>query len=92
MTQAPATGTAALSWVRPTQNTDGSALADLAGYRIHHGMSATALDEVIEIQGASTTTYTFNQLVNGTHYFAVSAYSSTNVESTPSNVASKTIP
>ena len=37
---APATsGPAALSWTRPTQNTDGKALNDLAGYRVYFGTS-----------------------------------------------------
>jgi hypothetical protein len=30
----PATGSATLNWDAPTQNTDGTALADLAGYKI----------------------------------------------------------
>ncbi len=62
VTQAPATGTAQLSWTAPTQNTDGSSLSDLAGYHVYHGTSPTALTDVIEIDGTSMTTFTFDQL------------------------------
>ncbi len=33
-------GTATLSWTPPTQNTDGSPLTDLAGYRVYWGTSS----------------------------------------------------
>jgi len=32
-------GTALLSWTAPTENSDGSPLTDLAGYKIHYGSS-----------------------------------------------------
>src|SRR5690606_15761687 len=34
---------ATLSWVAPTQNTDGTTLTNLAGYRIHYGSSPSVL-------------------------------------------------
>ena len=37
-----ATGSAALSWAVPTENTDGTPLTNLAGYQIYYGTSATA--------------------------------------------------
>jgi hypothetical protein len=89
---AAATGTATLSWTAPTQNTDGSALTDLAGFRVYHGTSPGALNDVVQLPDAGTTTYTFNQLASGTHYFAVSAYTNSGVESALSGVGSKTIP
>jgi hypothetical protein len=92
VTAAAANGTAALSWAAPTQNTDGSALNDLAGYRVYHGLSASALTDVVQVQGTSTTTYTFTQLAAGTHYFAVAAFNSSGAESALSAVGSKTIP
>jgi hypothetical protein len=33
-------GRATLSWTAPTENTDGTTLANLAGYRIRYGTSA----------------------------------------------------
>lgn len=87
----PTTGSAALSWTTPSQNTDGSALTDLAGYRIYHGTSASALNDVVTVQGAGNTAYTFSQLPVGTHYFAVSAYTHAGMESARSGVGSKTV-
>ena len=88
---AAGSGAATLSWTAPTQNTDGSQLTDLAGYRVYHGASPNALDQMTQLPGASTTTYTFNQLSIGTHYFAVAAYNTSGVESALSGVGSKTI-
>lgn len=85
-------GIAALSWSTPTQNTDGSALTDLAGYRVYHGTSANSLNDMVTVQGGGNTAYTFSQLASGTHYFAVSAYTHAGVESSLSGVGSKVIP
>lgn len=87
-----ANGVATLSWTAPSLNTDDSALTDLAGYRVYHGTSAAALTDVVQVTGSATTTYTYNQLASGTHYFAVSAYNSSGVESGRSAAGSKTIP
>jgi hypothetical protein len=85
------TGSAALSWTAPTQNTDGSSLTDLAGYKVYHGTSSTSLSDVMWVAGSSATTYTYTALAAGTHYFAVSAYSSTGTESGLSSLGTKTI-
>lgn len=85
-------GSATLSWVAPTQNTDGSSLTNLAGYRIAYGTSASALNQTIDISNPSLTTYVVDDLAAGTWYFAVKAYTSAGAESALSNVASKTIP
>jgi Putative Ig domain len=87
-----ATGTAALSWSAPTQNTDGSSLTDLAGYRIYHGTNAGALSEVVELAGTATTSHMYNALASGTHYFAVTAFNTAGRESALSGVGSKIIP
>lgn len=88
---AAVSGTATVSWTAPTQNTDGTALGNLAGYKLYHGTSATALNDVVDLQGASWSSYTYPQLGAGTHYFAVSAYSSAGAESVLSAVGSKLI-
>lgn len=36
----PASGSATVSWTAPTTNTDGSALTDLAGYKVYRGLTA----------------------------------------------------
>jgi FG-GAP-like repeat/FG-GAP repeat len=87
-----ANGTAALTWTAPTQNADGSTLTDLSGYKIYHGLSASALSDVVVVPGASASGYTFSQLNSGTHYFAVTSYNSAGTESAQSGVASKAIP
>lgn len=92
VTQATGTGTATLAWTAPTQNTDGSSLTDLAGYRVYHGTSASSLTDVVDVPGATATGYTWSQLASGTHYFAVAAYTSAGVASAMSAVGSKSIP
>ena len=88
---APVTGSATLSWSAPMQNTDGSALTDLAGFKVYHGTSATALNEVVQLEGSTSSGYTYSQLTAGTHYFAVSAYTAGGTESALSALGSKTI-
>jgi Putative Ig domain len=88
---APPTGTATLTWVAPTMNTDGTILNNLAGYHIYYGTNADALTEEIDVTGATSTSYVINGLASGTYYFAITAYSDYGIESTDSNVATKTI-
>jgi hypothetical protein len=86
-----ANGSATLSWVAPTENTDNSPLTNLSGYRLTYGRSATQLDQSVDINNAGLTTYTVNGLGTGTWYFALYAKASTGAESDMSNVANKTI-
>jgi len=86
---APTTGTATLSWAAPTENTNGSPLGDIAGYRIYYGTSADVLTHVIDV--ANVTTYVVTGLTSGTYYFAVAAYSSAGTQGDLSDTASKTI-
>ena len=81
-----------MGWSPPTQNTDGSALTDLAGYRLYIGSSPTSLTQVVPIAGAGTTSYVVTNLSSGTWYFALSAYTTASVESAKSAVVAKTIP
>ena len=84
-------GTATLSWTPPTQNTDGSALTNLAGYRIHYGTSPTALVQTVQIASAGASGYVISDLSPGTWYFAVRAYSSAGSESANTNDGSKVV-
>lgn len=79
-----------LSWTPPTQNTDGTALTNLAGYRIYWGPSAGAMNQTIDVKNAAVAAYVVENLTPGTWYFAVTAYNSTGGESVRSNTASKT--
>jgi hypothetical protein len=87
-----ANGSATLSWSAPTQNTDGSALTNLAGFNIYYGTSATNLNQGVQIANPGLTTYALGNLAPGTWYFAVNAYTAAGAESAISSIASKTIP
>ena len=84
-------GTANLTWVPPTQNTDGTPVTPLIGYHIYYGTSQGAMTHSIVISSASTTSYEITGLSSGTWYFSVAADAADGTESAPSNVGSKTI-
>ena len=85
------TGSATLSWDPVTEDTSGNSLQDLAGYKIHYGNSAEAMDTVDVLEDPSQTTYVVQGLSPGTWYFAASAYTFDGTESALSDVGSKTI-
>jgi Putative Ig domain len=85
-------GMATVNWTPPLSNTDGSALTDLAGYRVYYGTASNNLAQNIQITNVGTASYTLSNLTSGNWYFGVSAYDSGGRESALSNVASKTIP
>ena len=82
---------AVLSWVAPTQNTDGSTLTDLAGFRVYSGAATGSLTMQQQIANPATLTFTATGLSVGTRYFAVTAYNTAGVESARSATGSKTI-
>jgi hypothetical protein len=90
-TQAPATGSATVSWKAPTKNTDGTPAADLTGYNIYYGKSPTALTSVITVNNPASATYTINKLTPGTWYFGIKAYDSQAEESGFSSIVSAEI-
>lgn len=83
-------GMATLSWTPSTQNTDGSTLNNLAGYRIHYGTATSELTQTIQV-GPSVTAYTLTDLTPGDWRFAVSAYTSAGAASSLSNIVTKVI-
>ncbi len=80
-----------LSWTAPTENTDGTSLTNLAGYRIAYGTSAGALTHTIQVANPSVTRYSLENLSPGTYYFSVRAYTNNGTESANSNVSSKVV-
>jgi hypothetical protein len=84
-------GTATLSWSAPSQNADGSALTDLAGYRVYHGTAAGFWSDVVQVTSTSTG-YTYGSLPSGTHYFAVTAFNLNGGESALSAAGTKVVP
>lgn len=85
-------GSATLSWTPPTQNTDGTSLTNLSGYRIVYGRTASSLDQTVQVANAGTSGYTITGLASGTWYFRVKAYNASGSESDVSNGGSKSIP
>lgn len=83
--------TATLSWNAPTQNEDGTALANLAGYTIHYGASRETLDKSIRVDNPGIDRYVVDSLPAGTYYFGVRAFTSSGVQSTMSNIVSRAI-
>ena len=86
-----APGSVLISWTPPTQNTDGTALTDLAGYEIRYGRSASSLDQWVSIDTVGMADYTVPNLASGTWYFSVSARNQGGILSPPSEVVSKNV-
>jgi hypothetical protein len=88
---AVASGTATIAWTAPTTRSDGTALTNLAGYRIYYGVGPNTFDNVIDVNTVGVTNFVVENLSSGTWYFAVSALDSTGAESGLSAAATKTI-
>ena len=88
---ATATGSATLSWTPPTQNSDGSPLNNLAGYKVYWGTSQNNYSSSVTVNNAGLSSYVVDQLTPATWYFAVTALNAAGVESGFSNVASKQV-
>ncbi len=86
---ASGTGVATLTWTPPTENTDGSVLTNLAGYKIYYGMQDADFDTVMQID-PGLSTYMIEQLPPATWYFTMTAITDENIESVFSNIATKT--
>ena len=84
-------GTASLIWSRPTENTNGTPLTNLAGYVIRYGTSTTALNSKISVASASATGVEITNLSPGNWHFAVSSINTANVEGPVSAIVGKTI-
>jgi hypothetical protein len=84
-------GSATISWLAPTTNTDGTPLTNLAGFYIHYGANKSALNKRIVINTVGVSNYVVDNLSSGTYYFSVSSYTTTGVESDLSKIVSKTI-
>jgi hypothetical protein len=86
------TGTAELTWTKPTKNEDGTTLTDLAGYRIRYGTSAGALTQFVDVVGASMTSASIEGLSAGTWYFSIASYTTGGAESSPTGTVNVTFP
>jgi hypothetical protein len=84
-------GAATLTWLPPTENTDGTPIDDLAGFRIRYGRDPGELTKVVSVPNPGITTAVVENLETGVWYFTVSAYNRTGIESENSNLAQKTV-
>ena len=75
------TGSVTLSWVAPTERTDGTPLSDLAGYRISYGRMSEIYDYSVDVDNPGLVSYVVENLKPGDWYFAVVAYDGDGLES-----------
>lgn len=83
--------TLTINWIPPTENTDGSALTNLAGYNIHYGTASHTYTQVISVSNAGLATYVVENLSPGTYYFAVGAVNANGTESPLSSEVTTTV-
>lgn len=86
-----ASGVASLSWTPPTRNTDGTALTDLAGYKLYWGPASGNYTQSVTVQNPGLTTYVVENLTAGSWYFVSTAVNALGIESNFSGEALKVI-
>ena len=86
-----ATGSVTLSWTPPTENEDGSALMDLAGYWIYWRNTSSADNRTMKIDNPGLSTIVIDNLAAGTYEFAMTSFNSDGVESAPSNTITRIV-
>ena len=85
-----ADSSATVTWTLPTQNTDGSALTNLASTKVYYGTETGTLTTSRTVAAPGTTT-AFTGLAPGTWRFQASAVNASGVESARSAVVQKVI-
>jgi hypothetical protein len=90
-------GSALVSWTPPIENTDNSALTDLAGYKIYYGTFPGDYDKTITITNAGLSSYLVEGLADEEGlsaedwYFVMTAFNSSGIESVYSTEAYRSI-
>ena len=70
-----------VSWEAPSDNTNGSVLTNLSGYKIYYGEASRDYSSTIKVSNPGLTTYVVENLPAGKYYFAVTAYNALGEES-----------
>ena len=70
-----------VSWLAPADNTNGTALTNLRGYKLYYGEAPRDYSSTIKVSNPGLTTYLIENLSPGRYYFAVTAYNSLGEES-----------
>jgi hypothetical protein len=93
LTCAEGNGTAKATWVAPTLNTDGSALTNLAGFKLYYANTAAGVPTAtpVTINDKLATTYTVTGLAAGTWYFGMKAFTTAGIDSVMSAQATKVV-
>ena len=78
---------ATLVWTPPTEHNNGTALTDLAGYRIYYG-TTPSLGKALAVNNPGLTRYVMTGLTNTTWYFAMTAVDKSGHESDRTQVES----
>jgi fibronectin type 3 domain-containing protein len=87
-----ATTNVMLSWYPPTDDTNGTPLNNLGGYKIYYGTNPQEYSNTITVSNPGLTSYVIDSLaVGATYYFAVTAVSQAGVESSYSPQVAATI-
>jgi hypothetical protein len=80
-----------INWQPPTENVDGSALTNLAGYNIHYGTKSGSYTQTVSVSNPGLATYVVSSLTPGTYYFTVAAVNASGTESPLSSEVSTTV-
>jgi hypothetical protein len=80
-----------LTWTAPAENTNGSALTDLAGYTIHYGTQSQVYTSTINIENAGLTAYVISNLPAGTYFFVLTDFTNDGISSADSPQVSATV-
>lgn len=89
--RAGSNGSVQLSWLPPTQRTDGSPLGNLAGYKLVFGQQPGSYTDEINIANGGISSYVVDNLTPGQWYFAITAYDASGLESALSGEVARAI-
>jgi len=78
-------------WQAPTENSNGTPITNLAGYKIHYGTASQQYTQVVEVSNPSLSRYVMDSLPSGTYYFAITAYNAQGIESALSGEVTTTL-
>ena len=84
-------GSVTLNWLPPTENADGTALTDLAGYKIYWGTTPGVYPNSVTLNNPGLTSYVVDNLAPGTYEFVAKSFDTAGVESIYSNTATKVV-
>ena len=89
---AASTGSITVSWVPPTQNTNGTPVTGLSGFRVYYGTASRQYAQSVLVSSPSLRSVVVEGLSPGTTwYFGVKSVTNTGIESDYSNEAVKTL-